>query len=43
MLSTRKCVAAYATDNIKKELIQTVIQIILTDILPYSQFVTPVL
>jgi DNA-binding transcriptional LysR family regulator len=42
MLSTRKCVAAYATDNIKKELIQTVIQIILTDILPYSQFVTPV-
>lgn len=42
MAPTRKCTAAYAPGNIKKELIESVIHIILMDILPECQFVTPI-
>ena len=40
MPATRKCTAVYAPDNIKKDLIETVIEIVRTDLLPQCQFVT---
>lgn len=42
MPMNRKCTAAYAPDNIKKELIKTMIEIIRTELLPQCQFITPV-
>lgn len=42
MPKNRKCTAAYAPDNIKKELIETMIEIIRTELLPQCQFITPV-
>lgn len=41
MTPTRKCVAAYAPDNIKLILIESIIGIIRTDLLPECQFITP--
>lgn len=38
---TRKCTAAYAPANIKRELIEAVIHIIRTDLLPHCSFITP--
>lgn len=42
MPMNRKCTAAYAPDNIKKELIETMIEIIRRKLLPQCQFITPV-
>ncbi len=40
MPSTRRCVAAYTPDNIKKELIERLIRMVREDILPECQFST---